>query len=95
MNIKVLVENNSGNLCLGEKGLSLYIEADNIKVLFDTGRTSLFIENASKIGVSLTDLDYIVLSHGHFDHGDGLRFIKGKITHLSSRFLCKKISKKR
>ncbi|WP_321328743.1 MBL fold metallo-hydrolase [uncultured Ilyobacter sp.] len=78
MLIKVLVENNSGDLCKGEKGLSLYIEADNKKILLDTGETSLFLENASKLNVTLNDLDFVVLSHGHFDHGDGLRFIKNK-----------------
>ncbi len=78
MKIKVLVENNSGDLCMGEKGISLYIEADDKKILLDTGETSLFLENASKTGVSINDLDCIVLSHGHFDHGDGLRFIRGK-----------------
>lgn len=78
MEIKVMVENNSGDMCLGEKGLSLHIEADNKKILLDTGETSLFLENASKLGVSINDLDWIVLSHGHFDHGDGLRFIRGK-----------------
>ena len=78
MVIKVLVENNSGDLCKGEKGLSLYIEADNKKILLDTGETALFLENASKMGITLNNLDCVVLSHGHFDHGDGLRFIKGK-----------------
>jgi len=74
--IKVLIENNSGKICNGEKGLSFYIEVEKKKILFDTGASSLFLENASKLHIGLEDTDYIVLSHGHWDHGNGLEYIK-------------------
>lgn len=55
-----------------EHGLSLYIETDKQKILFDTGQTGAFIQNARKIGIDITDVDTLVLSHGHFDHTGGL-----------------------
>ncbi len=60
-----------------EHGLSFLIEVDHIRILFDTGASDLFIRNAEKIGIDLGDVDAIVLSHGHFDHGDGLQYVDG------------------
>jgi len=74
MKITVLTDNNvlqSKNF-LGEHGLSFYIEADEKKILFDTGYSDVFLKNALKMGINLLDLDYIVLSHGHYDHTWGL-----------------------
>ena len=74
MKIIVLTDNNvlqSKNF-LGEHGLSFYIEADDKRILFDTGYSDVFLKNALKMGITLLDLDYIVLSHGHYDHTWGL-----------------------
>lgn len=74
MKLTILVDNNilqSKNF-LGEHGLSFYIEEDNKKILFDTGYSNVFIKNAFKMNINLIDLDYIVLSHGHYDHTWGL-----------------------
>ena len=78
MKITALAENISLDENIGaEHGLSLYIETDSHKILFDMGQTALFAENAEKLGVDLTKVDLAVLSHGHYDHGGGLeRFLE-------------------
>ncbi len=74
MIITTLVENISENPDLGaEHGLSLYIETKRHKILFDTGASQLFAENADKMGVDLAAVDIVILSHGHYDHGGGLK----------------------
>jgi len=57
-----------------EHGLSLYIETENHKLLFDTGQSDLFIRNAKTMGVDLSQVDTVVISHGHYDHGGGLEY---------------------
>jgi Metal-dependent hydrolases of the beta-lactamase superfamily II len=54
-------------------GLSLYIESHGQKILFDTGCDNTFMENARKLNVDLHEVDFVVLSHGHYDHGGGLK----------------------
>jgi 7,8-dihydropterin-6-yl-methyl-4-(beta-D-ribofuranosyl)aminobenzene 5'-phosphate synthase len=56
-----------------ENGLSLFIEFDGRKILFDTGQSDLFIHNAEKMGIDLSQVDYLVIFPGHFDHGSGLK----------------------
>lgn len=74
MKIVSLVENTTTNENLDcEHGLSLYIETDNHKILFDMGQSNLFAENAQKLRIDLTQVDIAVLSHGHYDHGGGLK----------------------
>ena len=73
MKIITLIENlvNGGNL-QAEHGLSIYIETNKQKILFDTGQSGLFIQNARKLEIDLKDIDILVLSHGHYDHTGGL-----------------------
>jgi 7,8-dihydropterin-6-yl-methyl-4-(beta-D-ribofuranosyl)aminobenzene 5'-phosphate synthase len=74
MIIKTLVENTSLSKDFGsEHGLSLYIETNSHKILFDVGASELFLENAKKLNVDIFDVDYLIISHGHYDHGGGLR----------------------
>ncbi len=73
MLIKALVENTAISKDFGkEHGLSLYIETKNYKILFDVGASQLFLENAKKLDVDIADVDFLVISHGHYDHGGGL-----------------------
>ena len=73
MLIKTLVENSSISQDYGsEHGLSLYVETNGRKILFDVGASSLFYENAKKLNVDISDIDILVISHGHYDHGGGL-----------------------
>ena len=79
MIIKVLVENDNE---INEHGLSLYIEYAQQRILFDTGQSDLFLKNAKKLGVDLKSIDFAVLSHGHYDHGNGLKYLE------STKLLC-------
>jgi len=73
MKVTTLVENltyKSG--LLAEHGLSFYIETESKKILFDTGQSDVFVRNAQALGIDLTEVDAVVISHGHYDHAGGL-----------------------
>jgi 7,8-dihydropterin-6-yl-methyl-4-(beta-D-ribofuranosyl)aminobenzene 5'-phosphate synthase len=73
MRIVTLIENLVYTQGLvAEHGLSIYIESENRKILFDTGQSGLFLQNAQKIGVAIEDVNFLILSHGHYDHTGGL-----------------------
>lgn len=73
MKITSIVDNNSTIGLPVEHGLSLYINMnDGENILFDTGQTSLFSENATRLGLSVSDIEMVIISHGHYDHGGGL-----------------------
>lgn len=55
-----------------EHGLCVYLETENYKCLLDTGASDVFIRNAAKMNVDLSDVDYVFISHGHADHIGGL-----------------------
>jgi 7,8-dihydropterin-6-yl-methyl-4-(beta-D-ribofuranosyl)aminobenzene 5'-phosphate synthase len=76
MQLTVLVNNNTSMRNLkAEDGLAIYIEDHGTKILFDTGCSALFLENAHKLGINLWATKYIVLSHGHYDHTWGLKHL--------------------
>ncbi len=85
LKITTLVENTIGeNLALrNEHGISFFIEKDNIKCLFDTGKSDAFLYNSSWLNIDLMKTDYVVLSHGHYDHSGGLRYLVEKTTDFS------------
>ncbi len=72
-NLTVLVDNRTQDPGLAsEHGLSLWVDAPGARVLFDTGQSGAFAENARRLGVPIELADHIVLSHGHYDHAGGL-----------------------
>ena len=77
MKISILTDNNPGGNTGAEHGLSYFIEHEGTKILFDTGQSDLFLRNASIIGINVEERDLIILSHGHFDHGNGLEHLTG------------------
>lgn len=71
MKITVLVENTGPGELKIEHGLSLYIEFNDKKYLLDAGQSDSFFKNAHALSIDLDRVDKAVLSHGHYDHGDG------------------------
>jgi len=76
MTIYILNDNRPKTPYGSEHGLSWLIEAGGERVLFDTGPSDIFLRNAEKMGLSLKDVDKVVLSHGHYDHGNGLPWLQ-------------------
>ncbi len=56
-----------------EHGLSFYVETGKHRFLFDVGMSDLYRANAEKIGIDVANSEFLVLSHGHYDHGGGLK----------------------
>ena len=71
MRITVLMENTGPSELKIEHGLSLYIEFNDKKYLLDAGPSDSFFKNAHALSIDLGRVDKAVLSHGHYDHGDG------------------------
>lgn len=70
-------------LFLAQHGLSIFIDAGQ-KILFDAGPSNVFTHNAELLGIDLNGTDWIVLSHGHWDHTDGLTvFDKNKMKRMN------------
>ena len=77
MKLTVLMDNNTyiDQYYLGEPAVSYYIEDGDCRLLFDAGYSDAFLKNAESMGIDLTTLTHIVLSHGHNDHTRGLLFL--------------------
>lgn len=72
--ITVICENRSliTRNILGEHGFAALIERNNERILLDTGQGMTLKPNAAALGINLSDIQKIVISHGHFDHTGGL-----------------------
>lgn len=76
MKLLTLVENTStGSNLRSEHGLSILIESNGQYVLFDTGQSDCIIHNAKLLNINLEKINKIVLSHGHYDHVGGLKYV--------------------
>ena len=90
MIIKTLVENTALNDTFrANHGLSFYIETQQHKILFDVGKNENIVYNAKQLDVHLDQVDTVVISHAHLDHGGALD-IFWKII-LRPQFTCKKV----
>lgn len=75
--ITILLDNNPNGTLLSPWGLSILVETDDLTILFDSGIDPVALENNSEqLGIDLvSDCDFIVVSHEHPDHVNGLTFI--------------------
>ncbi len=70
----VLSDNRSNDSRLStEHGLSIFLETEHHRILLDTGASDVFARNAELLGIDLSGVDYVFISHGHSDHAGGLR----------------------
>ena len=80
LRITTLSENTAGvGNFLAEWGLSILVETDEVNILLDTSSGISASHNADILGIDLSKIDKIVLSHGHYDHTGGLRQILRKM----------------
>jgi len=80
LRITTLSDNTAGRgRFLAEWGLSFLVETDEVNILFDTGKSISASHNAATVRFDLSQIDKIVLSHGHNDHTGGLRQILRKM----------------
>ena len=81
LSITTLSENTSSprRRLLAEWGLSILVEVDGYKVLLDTGQGVSTVHNAGIMGVDLSQIDKMVLSHGHYDHTGGLQQVLARM----------------
>lgn len=89
MKLTVLVDNNTfiDHYFLGEPAVSYYLEGDDTKLLFDTGYSDVFLRNARTMGIDLTSVEHIVLSHGHNDHTKGLGYLVPLVKEVKPQIL--------
>lgn len=73
--VTTLIENsnNSNTDLTPEHGISMYIETEDGNILFDTGKSSNYLENAKKLGIDMSKTNCMVLSHAHYDHCGGVK----------------------
>ena len=72
----VLTDNRtSKDMLQTEHGLSLLLETSQHRILLDTGASDIFIRNAEQMGIDLSTVDYVFISHGHSDHAGGLKHL--------------------
>lgn len=70
--VTTLIENSGGSYHLQEEhGLSIFVETKQGNILFDTGQSGKFLSNAKALGVDISTINHVVISHSHYDHGGG------------------------
>lgn len=72
VDVTIVVDDRALGELLVEHGLSLWIEGEGDRILFDTGAGAALAANADLLGIDIGSATSLVLSHGHYDHTGGL-----------------------
>ncbi|ADG13807.1 beta-lactamase domain protein [Methanocaldococcus infernus ME] len=72
--IKIVIDNITNSKLLAQHGLSILID-EKKRILFDAGQDEKVLEHNLKLLGEKEKFDYFVLSHGHYDHSDGLKYL--------------------
>ncbi len=70
--LTVLCDNHAQRELQAEHGLAFWMDAPELKLLFDTGSGQTLAQNAAQLQITLDECQMVVLSHGHYDHTGGL-----------------------
>ncbi len=75
MKFYTLIENKkkADTTLIAEHGISFYFECKGKRILFDTGASGAFIDNAEQLGIDISKVDLCIISHSHSDHIGGLK----------------------
>ena len=74
--LNVLVDD---RINIKEHGLSILIEFNDNKILFDTGQTGQYLTELERLGKKEADIDAVVVSHGHYDHANGMKYLENNL----------------
>ncbi|MBN1278605.1 MAG: MBL fold metallo-hydrolase [Chlorobium sp.] len=72
LSLTILSDNNAAECCTAEHGFAIVIDTGTCVILFDTGKEGALLPNAASLGVDLSGVERLVLSHGHYDHTGGI-----------------------
>lgn len=96
--LTILAENNveEGSNLVAEHGLSIFVETPESNFLFDCGHTGVAWNNAEKLSVDLSSVEFVILSHSHYDHAGGfpslLKHCHPKVVYIGKNFWQEKFS---
>lgn len=87
MKLTVLLDNSTiiDRYFLAEPAVSYLLEDGDARILLDTGYSDIFLKNARAMGLDLSRVTDIVLSHGHNDHTGGLAAFFDEFPHTRVR----------
>lgn len=78
------------NRGIGEWGFAALVEFDGKKILFDTGyRPETVLQNAEELGIDLSEVEDVFISHNHGDHTGGLLRLREEMKKKNPKALSK------
>jgi 7,8-dihydropterin-6-yl-methyl-4-(beta-D-ribofuranosyl)aminobenzene 5'-phosphate synthase len=73
---------------VGEWGFSALVDADGQKILFDTGKfPDTVLRNSRELGIDLSTIEEVILSHNHIDHTGGLATLRRELSKSNPKAL--------